>query len=145
MTDYNPNDINISLQFQNDSLNKTVLESRVLVGSLDNEIEKLKLENKRLTEQVHKLTIIKEKYEPEPEPEPLPKGFVQALSSEPLPKGFVQALSSEPLPKGFVQALSSVESSDTKNIKTQSDKTQSDKTQSDKKESYFNIMSYFRK
>ena len=65
MTDYNPNDININLQFQNDNLNKTLLESRVLVDSLNNEIEKLKLENKRLKEQVYKLTIIKEKYEPD--------------------------------------------------------------------------------
>ena len=64
MTDYNPNDININLQFRNDNLNKTLMESRVLVDSLDNELQKLKLENKRLKEQVYKLTIIKEKYEP---------------------------------------------------------------------------------
>ena len=95
MTDYNPNDININLQFRNDNLNKTLMESRVLVDSLDNELQKLKLENKRLKEQVYKLTIIKEKYEP---------------------------------------------NNDTtiiKHIETQ--------TQSDKKESYFNILSYFRK
>ena len=59
MTDYNPNDININLQFRNDNLNKTLMESRVLVDSLDNELQKLKLENKRLKEQVYKLTIIK--------------------------------------------------------------------------------------
>lgn len=64
MTDYNPNDININLQFQNDNLNKTLLETRVLVDSLDNQIEKLKLENSRLKEQIRKLSIIKEKYEP---------------------------------------------------------------------------------
>ncbi len=64
MTDYNPYDINVNLQFQNDNLNKTLMETRVLVNTLDNEVEKLKLENKRLKEQVYKLTIIKEKYEP---------------------------------------------------------------------------------
>jgi hypothetical protein len=137
--DYEINDINVNIQFRNDYLNKTLLETRVLVNSLDNEIEKLKLENKKLKEQVHKLTIIKEKYEP------LPKGFVQALSSEPLPKGFVQALSSEPLPKGFVQALSSEPlqtlSSDFKLIKHIETQTKSDKSDT----SYFNIMSYFRK
>jgi hypothetical protein len=66
MTDYNPNDININLQFQNNNLNKTLMETRMLVNSLDNELEKVKLENKKLKEQVHKLTIIKEKYEPLP-------------------------------------------------------------------------------
>ncbi len=66
MTDYNIEDINVNIQFQNDFLNKTLLETRVLVNSLDNEIEKLKLENNRLKEQVHNLTIIKEKYEPLP-------------------------------------------------------------------------------
>ena len=135
MTDYNINDINVNLQFHNDNLNKTLMDTRVLVDSLDNEIQKLKLENKRLKEQVYKLTIIKEKYEPSPSA----KGFEQALSSEPSAKGFEQALSSEPSPRGFEQALSS-EPSDTKlikNIETQ--------THSDKKESYFNILSYFRK
>ncbi len=64
MTDYNINDINVNLQFQNDELKKTLLNARVHINSLDNEMEKLKLENKRLKEQVYKLTIIKEKYEP---------------------------------------------------------------------------------
>ena len=58
MTDYNTNDINVNLQFQNDHLNKTLIETRVLVNSLDNEVEKLKLENKRLKEQVYKLSIL---------------------------------------------------------------------------------------
>jgi regulator of replication initiation timing len=51
----------------NDNLNKTLMETRVLVNSLDNEVEKLKLENNRLKEQIYKLTIIKEKYEPSPD------------------------------------------------------------------------------
>ena len=122
MTDYNINDINVNLQFHNDNLNKTLMDTRVLVDSLDNEIQKLKLENKRLKEQVYKLTIIKEKYEPSPSA----KGFEQALSSEPSPRGFEQALSSEPSDTKLI-----------KNIETQ--------THSDKKESYFNILSYFRK
>ncbi len=45
MTDYNINDININLQFQNDELKKTLLNARVHINSLDNEMEKLKLEN----------------------------------------------------------------------------------------------------
>ncbi len=64
MTDYNINDINVNIQFQNDELKKTLLNARVHINSLDNELEKVKLENKKLKEQVHKLTIIKEKYEP---------------------------------------------------------------------------------
>jgi hypothetical protein len=119
MTDYNINDINVNLQYQNNNLNKTLMDTRVLVNSLDNEIQKLKLENNRLKEQVHKLTIIKEKYEPSPSPSPSPRGFEQALSSKP----------SEPLPSTDTKLI--------KNIEIQ--------TQSDKKESYFNILSYFRK
>ena len=64
MTDYNINDININIQFQNDELKKTLLNTRVHINSLDNEIEKLKLENKRLKEQIEKSDKIKEKSEP---------------------------------------------------------------------------------
>jgi regulator of replication initiation timing len=67
MSDLNSNDINdinINLQFQNDELKKTLLNTRVHINSLDNEIEKLKLENKRLKEQIEKSDKIKEKSEP---------------------------------------------------------------------------------
>ena len=63
MTDYNPNDININLQFQINNLNRTLMDTRMLVNSLDNELEKVKLENKILKDEIDKLTIIKEKYE----------------------------------------------------------------------------------
>jgi hypothetical protein len=116
MTDYNPNDININLQFQINNLNRTLMDTRILVNSLDNDLEKVKLENKRLKDEIDKLTIIKEKYEPSP------RGFVQAMSSEPSPRGFEQA-------------------SDSKIIKNNETHTQSDKSTG----SYFNILSYFRK